>query len=86
MQVSVWNFVRYNVVGGGDSALYGVEPAGYYFKNGALNLNVALALFCLYPLVALLRLTGRIGRLSMPCPGFPAVCQRQFHRAGTKFQ
>ena len=25
LQVSLWNFVKYNVVGGGQSALYGVE-------------------------------------------------------------
>ncbi|KAK9862164.1 hypothetical protein WJX84_007027 [Apatococcus fuscideae] len=59
--VSLWNFLKYNVVGGGDSALYGVEPASYYVKNGALNLNVALALFCLYPLAVLLQLTRHSG-------------------------
>ena len=44
VQVSLWNFIKYNVVGGGDSALYGVESASYYLRNGMLNLNVALPL------------------------------------------
>ena len=54
MQVSLWNFVRYNVVGGGDSALYGVEDSTYYLRNGANNLNLILVLGLAYPLVALL--------------------------------
>ena len=61
MQVSIWNFVKYNVVGGGDSALYGVEPATSYLKNGALNLNVGLVLFCLFPFFVLLQLRRHSG-------------------------
>ena len=51
MQVSLWNFVRYNVIGGGDSALYGVESPTFYLHNGALNLNVALPLALAAPAV-----------------------------------
>ena len=36
--------MRYNVIGGGDSALYGTESATYYLRNGLLNLNVVLPL------------------------------------------
>lgn len=46
--------MRYNVIGGGDSALYGVEPASYYFRNGLLNLNVLLPLALVSPIFALL--------------------------------
>ena len=41
---SVANFLRYNVVGGGDSALYGTEGPWFYLHNGLLNLNVVLPL------------------------------------------
>lgn len=49
--VSLWNFVRYNVVGGGDSALYGIEGPLFYLVNGALNLNGALLAALAAPLV-----------------------------------
>ena len=39
-QASLWNFVRYNVVGGGDSALYGVEDASFYLRNALNNFQV----------------------------------------------
>ncbi len=53
MQASLWNFVVYNVAGGGDSALYGVEPAGFYLRNGANQLAAALPLAVLgFPLAA----------------------------------
>ena len=60
-QVSILNFLHYNVKGGGDSALYGVEPATFYLRNGLNNLNLVLPLAMAYPVVAvlhLLRVTG----------------------------
>ena len=36
---------------GGDSALYGTESASYYLRNGVLNLNVALPLALVAPLL-----------------------------------
>lgn len=53
--MSIWNFLRYNVVGGGDSALYGVEPASYYLRNGLNNLSLALPLALLFPLILVLQ-------------------------------
>jgi len=45
--------VVYNVAGGGDSALYGIEPAGFYLRNGANQLAAALPLAVLaFPLAA----------------------------------
>lgn len=58
LQVSLWNFVSYNVIGGGDSALYGTESASYYLRNGVLNLNIALPLALLAP--AWLALSGYV--------------------------
>ena len=55
MQVSLWNFVRYNVIGGGQSSLYGVEGPYYYLHNGALAFNLALPLALALPLLALLQ-------------------------------
>lgn len=51
-QVSLLNFIRYNVAGGGESALYGTEGPLFYLRNGANNLNLVLALVLLAPLVA----------------------------------
>jgi Alg9-like mannosyltransferase family len=70
VQVSLWNFVKYNVIGGGESALYGVEPWHYYLVNGALNFNVTLLLALAYPLLAGLQSLGLLslrfnGRLAM---------------------
>ena len=56
LQFSLWNFVRYNVFGGGDSALYGVESSSFYMRNGLNNLNLILPLGLVYPLVAMLDL------------------------------
>ena len=64
VQVSLWNFVKYNVVGGGDSALYGTESVTYYLRNGMLNLNVALPLALTAPLLpALWAVSGRGTRI-----------------------
>ncbi|BDA41987.1 Alpha-1,2-mannosyltransferase ALG9 [Coccomyxa sp. Obi] len=51
--VTLWNFVRYNVVGGGDSSLYGVESSTFYLRNAFTNLNFVLPLALLAPLSAL---------------------------------
>jgi len=52
LQASLWNFVRYNVVGGGDSALYGVEGPTYYLRNGLNNFQALLPLALALPAVA----------------------------------
>ena len=52
----MWNFIKYNVFGGGDSALYGVESSSFYLRNGLNNLNLILPLALVYPLVAMLDL------------------------------
>ena len=54
--MSILNFLHYNVKGGGDSALYGVEPATFYLRNGLNNLNLVLPLGLAYPAVAVLHL------------------------------
>lgn len=48
---SLWNFVKYNVVGGGDSALYGVESPTFYLRNGIINLQMALPLALVSPIL-----------------------------------
>jgi Alg9-like mannosyltransferase family len=55
VQVSLWNFVKYNVFSGGESALYGTEPWYYYLANSALNFNLTLPLALAFPLLATLR-------------------------------
>lgn len=47
---SLWNFVRYNVAGGGDSALYGVESSTYYLRNGIINFQLMLPLVLISPI------------------------------------
>jgi Alg9-like mannosyltransferase family len=42
VQVSLVNFIQYNVIGGGESSLYGVESWPFYLINGTLNFGVAL--------------------------------------------
>lgn len=57
---SILNLVLYNVAGGGDSELYGVEGPLFYLRNGALNFNLALPLALGLPLAwGLLRQQGR---------------------------
>ncbi|KAI7842794.1 hypothetical protein COHA_003540 [Chlorella ohadii] len=51
---SLWNFVRYNVVGGGDSALYGVEDASFYLRNALNNFQFLLPLALLFPVASAL--------------------------------
>ncbi|XP_024534975.1 dol-P-Man:Man(6)GlcNAc(2)-PP-Dol alpha-1,2-mannosyltransferase-like [Selaginella moellendorffii] len=43
-KLSILNLVTYNVVGGGDSILYGVEGPLFYLRNGLNNFNLALLL------------------------------------------
>lgn len=38
--LAVLNLLRYNMAGGGDSALYGVEGRDYYLRTGALAFNL----------------------------------------------
>jgi alpha-1,2-mannosyltransferase len=58
-QVSLWNIVRYNAGGGGDSHLYGVESASFYLRNLANNFNVVLPLALAVPVIILItRKTG----------------------------
>lgn len=58
---SLWNFVKYNVVGGGDSALYGVEGPLFYLKNAALNFQAMLPLVLLAPIAGLAWAAGGRG-------------------------
>lgn len=51
--VSLLNFVQYNVVGGGDSALYGTESPDFYLRNGVVNFQVGLGLVLAGPLALL---------------------------------
>lgn len=53
--MSLLNFLRYNVYGGGDSALYGTEGPAFYLRSGALALNLALPLAAAAPAALLLR-------------------------------
>lgn len=52
--VSVLNLVLYNVAGGGDSSLYGVESPSFYLRNGFNNFNFAIILALMFPLVVLI--------------------------------
>ncbi|PKU82316.1 dol-P-Man:Man(6)GlcNAc(2)-PP-Dol alpha-1,2-mannosyltransferase [Dendrobium catenatum] len=52
---SIFNLLKYNVLGGGESHLYGVESATYYLRNGFNNFNFSFILALLF--VALLPIT-----------------------------
>lgn len=56
--MSLVNFIQYNVVGGGESSLYGVESWPFYFVNGALNFGVALPAALLLAPAALMGALG----------------------------
>lgn len=45
---SVLNLLVYNVLGGGESHLYGTESPSYYLKNGFNNFNFAFVLALLF--------------------------------------
>ncbi|VAH74614.1 unnamed protein product [Triticum turgidum subsp. durum] len=50
---SVFNLLKYNVLGGGESHLYGTEGASFYFRNAFNNFNFAFVLALLFVGVAL---------------------------------
>ncbi|GJN06402.1 hypothetical protein PR202_ga24130 [Eleusine coracana subsp. coracana] len=45
---SVFNLLKYNVLGGGESHLYGTEGPLFYFRNGFNNFNFAFILSLLF--------------------------------------
>ncbi|KAJ7546232.1 hypothetical protein O6H91_08G031300 [Diphasiastrum complanatum] len=51
---SILNLVIYNVAGGGDSSLYGVEGFFFYLKNALLNFNFAIVFALMLPVMMLL--------------------------------
>ena len=50
-QLPMLNLIRYNVAGGGDSALYGVEGPLFYLRNTFNAFNLALLLALVSPVV-----------------------------------
>lgn len=48
---SVLNLLLYNVLGGGESHLYGVEGPLFYLRNGFNNFNVCFVLALLFPII-----------------------------------
>lgn len=38
--IAPWNIIKYNVLGGTGSELYGTEPFSFYIINGFLNFNI----------------------------------------------
>ncbi|KDD71251.1 Alg9-like mannosyltransferase, partial [Helicosporidium sp. ATCC 50920] len=68
--VSLLNFWRYNVAGGGESALYGVEPWHYYLRNGLTTLQGVLPLALTLPLLALLRRGAALKTLETSAPAY----------------
>ncbi|XBI63117.1 hypothetical protein VPH35_043602 [Triticum aestivum] len=50
---SVFNLLKYNVLGGGESHLYGTEGTTFYFRNAFNNFNFAFVLALLFVGVAL---------------------------------
>ncbi len=61
LQVTLWNFLKYNVAGGGDSSLYGVESSTFYLRNALTNLNLVMPLALLVPMSALFLMSQRRG-------------------------
>ncbi|CAL5219251.1 g1047 [Coccomyxa viridis] len=59
--VTLWNFLKYNVAGGGDSSLYGVESGTFYLRNAMTNLNLVAPLAILVPLSALFLMSQKRG-------------------------
>lgn len=45
---SVFNLLKYNVLGGGESHLYGTEGPTFYFRNGFNNFNFSFVLALLF--------------------------------------
>lgn len=48
---SVLNLLIYNVLGGGESHLYGTEGASFYFRNGFNNFNFCFILALLFVVI-----------------------------------
>ncbi|KAF3326844.1 dol-P-Man:Man(6)GlcNAc(2)-PP-Dol alpha-1,2-mannosyltransferase isoform X1 [Carex littledalei] len=48
---SVFNLLKYNVLGGGESHLYGTEGFSFYFRNGFNNFNFAFVLALLFVVI-----------------------------------
>ena len=60
--MTLWNFLKYNVAGGGDSSLYGVESGTFYLRNALTNLNLVAPLALLVPLSALFLMSQKRGK------------------------
>jgi len=69
--LSLANFLAYNVAGGGDSALYGVEPPSFYGRAALLGAGLCVPLASAQPLLTWAAgLRGGAGRGSAtPSPG-----------------
>ncbi|WOK97180.1 dol-P-Man:Man(6)GlcNAc(2)-PP-Dol alpha-1,2-mannosyltransferase isoform X2 [Canna indica] len=48
---SVFNLLKYNVMGGGQSHLYGTEGPLFYFRNAFNNFNFCFILALLFPAI-----------------------------------
>lgn len=56
---SVLNLLLYNVLGGGESHLYGVEGPLFYLRNGFNNFNFCFVLALLFPITLLVHIVRR---------------------------
>lgn len=56
---SVLNLLLYNVLGGGESHLYGVEGPLFYLRNGFNNFNLCFVLALLFPMTLLAHIVRR---------------------------
>ncbi|XP_021773824.1 dol-P-Man:Man(6)GlcNAc(2)-PP-Dol alpha-1,2-mannosyltransferase-like [Chenopodium quinoa] len=52
---SVLNLLLYNVMGGGESHLYGIEGPLFYLRNGFNNFNLCFVIALLFPVTLLVR-------------------------------
>ncbi len=76
--MTLWNFLKYNVAGGGDSSLYGVESGTFYLRNALTNLNLVAPLAILVPLSALFLMSQKRGKhLTLPFRPFCLTSQEQ---------
>ena len=60
-KASLWNFLVYNLAGGGKSALYGVEGPLYYLRNGFNQLQLVLPLSLIFPVAIVLAFAAAPG-------------------------
>ena len=63
-KASLWNFLLYNVGGGGKSALYGVEKSTFYIRNGLNQLQFVLPLSLMLPALALMACSVKVSATS----------------------